>query len=489
MPLPAQPISDLRRRVHEALAAWYSPATDASPLAGLASVQQAQTAGSLSLRRATNQVLTAALAQLAESAPEDARLLRRRFIDQIPTHAVAREFSLAEATVYTHQRRAIDALAAVLAGMEQQARRVYIDEAEARLPWLDSRHVFGLQPLLDRLLPLLAEPEPCEIVLLTGIGGVGKTTAARHALEQIVRGAGAALPVGWISAQQQIFQPGSGIRPVHAPALTADDLLLALAMQLLPADARMAPLTSQRSLAALQTLLRETPHLVVVDNLETLTDVEALLPTLRRLAGPSRFLLTSRRALPEAPHICHLPVPELAEDDALALVRYEAQVRNLTAVSQASHADLRPIFQTVGGNPLALKLVVGMLYLLPLPRLLENLRQARGRTITDLYRYVYWQAWNQLDADGQEVLLCMPNFAQSGADLASIERICQVQGGRLSDALDRLAVLSLVSVAGDLHGKRFSIHRLTASFLVREVIRWQGLAGDWDDELPAEAPP
>jgi hypothetical protein len=279
------------------------------------------------------------------------------------------------------------------------------------------------------------------------------------------------------------------MRSVDAPALTADDLLRALAVQLLPAEARSAPLSSQRSLAALQTLLRQTPHLIVIDNLETVADVEALLPTLRRLTGPSRFLLTSRRALPHETDIYHLPAPELAEPDARALVRHEARTRNLTAVSQASDGDLYPIFATVGGNPLALKLVVGMLYLLPLSQVLDNLRQARGRTVGDLYRFIYWQAWNQLDADSQEALLCMPNFALSGADFASIERICDVQGNRLSDALERLALLSLVNVAGDLHSKRYSIHRLTETFLLKEVVRWQWLADDRDDEMTAEARP
>jgi hypothetical protein len=483
------PIPDLRQRVHDALSAWHSPTTGSSSLSGLALVQQVQAAADLSAQRAANRVLSAALDKLAAETPQDALLLRRRFVDETPVHMVAREFSLAEATVYTHQRRAIDALTALLATMEQHARSQHADRAGARLPWLDSSHVFGLEPLLARLLPLLLAQEPPWLAALVGIGGVGKTTAARHALERIVHSSGTALEVGWVSAQQHTFHPGGGIRPVDAPALTADDLLLALAGQLLPADARVAPLSGQRSLAALQALLRQTPHLVVIDNLETLADVEALLPTLRRLAGPSRFLLTSRQALPHEPDIYHLPVPELAAPDALALVRHEARMRNLPAVSQASDTDLRPIFETVGGNPLALKLVVGMLYLLPLPQVVDNLRQAHGRTVGDMYRYVYWQAWNRLDADGQEALLCMPNFAQDGADFASIERICDVQGGRLGDALERLAMLSLVNVAGDLHGKRYSIHRLTEAFLVREVIRWQGLTGERDERPAGEGQP
>jgi len=64
--------------------------------------------------------------------------------------------------------------------------------------------------------------------------------------------------------------------------------------------------------------------------------------------------------------------------------------------------------EVVGGNPLALKLVVGQLCVLPLSQVLENLKQARGQTIDDLYTYIYWQAWHTLDETSQKVLLVMP---------------------------------------------------------------------------------
>jgi len=485
LPLPPSPAAaNLEQRVHQALSEWYSDAPDPGPLAGLAVVQQAQASGGWTARRAANHVLTAALDRLESSAPQDAKLLRRRFVDEETVFVVARELDLADSTFYKRQRQAIANLASVLAGMETAARGQRSATAATRLPWIDHGRLFGVEPLLRQIGDLLTAAEPpAWIVMLTGLGGQGKTTMARSALEQIVQHADEAWEVGWVSAQQQSFHPSGVIRPLGAPALTADDLLLALASQLLPADERAVPFTGRRALDALQTHLRQTPHLVVIDNLETLVDVEVLLPTLRRLAGPSRFLLTSRKALPGETDLYHVPVPELTEQDALALLRYEAGVRNLPSVSNASDADLRPIYETVGGNPLAIKLVVGQLYVLSLPQVVDNLRQARGRKIADLYRYIYWQAWNQLDADAQDVLLGMPVFAQSGADLASIERISEVQGGRLVQALERLAHLSLVNVAGDLWTRRYSIHRLTETFMIREVIRWQGGTADWDDDL------
>lgn len=58
--------------------------------------------------------------------------------------------------------------------------------------------------------------------------------------------------------------------------------------------------------------------------------------------------------------------------------------------------------------------------------------------------------------------------------MTSIERISEVKGARLVQALERLAVLSLVNVAGDLWQKRYNIHRLTETFILHELICWQG---------------
>ena len=63
----------------------------------------------------------------------------------------------------------------------------------------------------------------------------------------------------------------------------------------------------------------------------------------------------------------------------------------------ASDETLHPIFETVGGNPLALRLVVGQTTVHALPDVLDALRLARGRTVEQLYTFIYRQAWENLD--------------------------------------------------------------------------------------------
>ncbi|NIP25291.1 MAG: hypothetical protein GWN55_14600 [Phycisphaerae bacterium] len=43
----------------------------------------------------------------------------------------------------------------------------------------------------------------------------------------------------------------------------------------------------------------------------------------------------------------------------------------------------------------------------------------------------------------------------------------------MSQALDELVALSLVEVGGELERRRYRIHRLTETFLLTEVTKWQ----------------
>ena len=470
---------DFQQHVHDALALWHKDASHGSPLDGLTLVKHEMAGAGGNVRLATNRVLLAALVVLETTREPDAALLRRRFLDDKPAYTVANELNIAAPTLFRKQKQAITHLAETLYALELATRDQRTVDLERHAPTAGHDQLVGVAGHIDHLGDVLLAPAAPWLVSVEGIGGIGKTSIAYQLARRLVVELAAFSGFAWVSAQQQAFHPGGFIQPLDAPALTAADLVEALVVQLLPAGALPVPFSVEQASNRLAARLGQSACLVVLDNLETLADVEALLPTLRRLAGPSKFLLTSRRSLHAESDVYCYPLPGLAEPDALQLVRNEARLRNLAEVMAADDDALRPIFATVGGNPLALKLVVGQLYLLDLDQVLDNLRAARGRKADDLYRYIFLDAWRKLDEDAQEVLINMPLFAQSGADFASIERVSEVTGSRLLDALERLVMLSLVNVGGGLQARRYSIHRLTETFLLTDIIGWQG--GGWGD--------
>jgi len=284
---------------------------------------------------------------------------------------------------------------------------------------------------------------------------------------------GAISELGWVTARQQVLNLGGGIRPVDHPALTPDALVDALGRQLLPHVFAGETLSAQERLFRLRTRLKATPHLIVIDNLETLVDIEILLDVVRDLADPSTFLLTTRESLFAEPDIYHFAVPPLSAANALALIRQETEQRNLAHLLDAPDDALRPIYNTVGGNPLAIRLVVGQTHIHALDVILNNLQMASGQSAESLYTFIYRQAWEQLDEPTRHAFLAMPLATDRGATLAELAAWSQLEPGALDASLATLVRLNLVDSRGALNERRYSIHSLTRTFLHEQVIQWQ----------------
>ncbi len=155
------------------------------------------------------------------------------------------------------------------------------------------------------------------------------------------------------------------------------------------------------------------------------------------------------------------------------MIRQEAAGRNSTHLQQATDAELQPIVDIAGGNPLALRLIVGQTHIHSLAVVLENLTKARGVHIENLYTHIYHQAWQRLDETTRHTLLAMPLVTAAGADLAHLAEISAIKPEQLSQSLENLVKINLVDVRGDLHQRRYSIHNLTRTFLHEQVLRWQ----------------
>ncbi|MBP7963145.1 MAG: hypothetical protein KBG20_07630 [Caldilineaceae bacterium] len=466
----------LKEQVHEALSLWHRGSLAGSPFADLLLYRSAQTPET-NARRVTNQLLLDAIAQLERSDAQAAVILRLRFADDQSAQIVANRLNVSEGHVFKKQREAIEQLAEILMDAELVARSERQERLVQRVELPTFTTLFGMDGAVEGLAEILVQPGPPWFVSVEGIGGIGKTSLVTALVQRLIQegivGWQRFVDLGWITARQQLFNAGGALAQVDRPALSREQLIYDLAAQLLPAG-EGAGLPLERLALALGRRLRADPHLIVVDNLESRADMEAVLAAIRPWANPTKFLLGSRRSLFDASEIYHHRLPELGRGDALALVRHEARLRNLPTLAQADDAQLHSIYGTVGGNPLALRLVVGQAMVHGLADVMADLKGAKGQASESLYTYIYRRAWDNLAEAERETLLLMPLVNENGCDLAYLAGIAEQDPATLRPILNRLVSLNLVDSLGDLAARHYTIHSLTRSFLHEQVLQWMG---------------
>lgn len=469
-PIPELTPDTLYPLVLEALRLWHDTGS-ANPLSALFIWRATPHTEKESVRKGVNRLLLNALEALEVTNADLAHLLRKRFLDGMTGDETANRFALSSSAFSRKQKEAVLALAYLLCEQEQRLQAQLRTTFTARLAPPSYEQLFGVAHALSALTNILNTPTAPWIIALEGMGGIGKTALADAVLRQAITQT-FYTGFGWVSARQQRLHPSGFIQTLDKPALTAEELIEQLCTQLLTEVMLPQPFALKTALPILTARLKSAPYLIAIDNLETVTDLHELLPTLQLLSHPTRFLVTSRAHLQAETATYTYAVPPLQATDALALVRHEAHLRNLPDLATASDSQLQAIYTTVGGNPLALRLVVGQTQLHDLPTVLADLQGARGQAVENLYNYIYRYAWDNLDDLARRVLLAMPFMPEQGEGVAHLIGICQLDAPELHDALAQLAALNLVHHQRSLMSSRYTIHSLTRTFLLKQVAKW-----------------
>jgi hypothetical protein len=318
-----------------------------------------------------------------------------------------------------------------------------------------------LHAVIDALSPRSRE----YLVIIEGIGGVGKTALA--------------LEVAYRCLDEESFDgivwySGAAWRP-EAEALKAEtpeleDIMHTVCLVLDRRD--LLNRSGDELKDALYRAFQSNRYLLVVDNFEVIADPQVPNFVLK-LPAPSRTLITSRHQLGIHGKVIRLYGLDGAA--SIAFIRGEAQVRGLDTIVNADDADLWKIFEVTAGLPLAIQWLIGRMAILPLPVVTDEMLRARG----NLFSSIYELSWKGLTESAKNMLAFLP-ILDDPIRRSDIKSITSFGDHELDDILSELAQVSFLDIVDSSapEGPTYHLHPLTRAYSLSRLSETLGVALD-----------
>jgi len=320
--------------------------------------------------------------------------------------------------------------------------------------------------MVDDIVQRLLDPNGARMIVLWGYPGSGKTEVAVAVGHRVLeRQESGFTDVLWHTFRSKDFLPRLPSEGVSFEvSLSVSEVVQRLSQQV------------GCSLSDLNSRLKSSKYLIILDNLDTAIHAGQLLTTLTSMLGQSKALLTSRWRL-EAPYIEHLPFSGLDEPGTITFLREEARYRGVMELAEASNDTLARLSRITEGLPLALHLIVSYATHLDLDRLIANL-QAVGGPFEKLYQFLFGEIWKRLSASARNVLVYLGATAIAPVSIDEMVRVAFVSNSELDKALLDLCDWHLIEAMEDTKARKtYDLHTLTRNFVSA------GLGDAWKEEL------
>jgi tetratricopeptide (TPR) repeat protein len=326
---------------------------------------------------------------------------------------------------------------------------------------------FGRKDEISKVLRAISPSDRSWGIIIDGIGGIGKTALAVE-VAHLCKAKNEFEGFLFVSAKKNRLDP-EGIHEIKPVAETLDGILNETALALgHPGIAQIAGAGKRRAL--LETL-RNRRILLIFDNLETLQKDEQnfLIDFLRDLPQGCKAIITSRQRRGESAVLLRLDKLEWEAGYSIIQDEITRDIQLEKVLQSVSENKWRELFDEIGGSPLGLKHVLGLMRIraprLSVEQTLTMLRK-REKGALPLQQFIYQETLRELRPNDISALSALAFFSSAGFD--SLESVSNLSEDVLDTVLERLNTLALVNL--DPNEDRYSLHPLTRAFIHSEFL-------------------
>lgn len=420
---------------------------------------------------ATQRIIESGLARLAVVAPDEAKLLRWRYYENISLEKIMeRQQDEGELTNYSGtrryiQERLVSKLAELIRQQEQTCRDEHISAQRRRLPPHDASQFVGRRELLDELCTKLTDLDNFHVVNLAGLSGLGKSVLARQAVEVLLADL-QFLEIIWFSVGKSNLHT-SGFDGDFSLQNTITFLLREMQLH----DWLYA--SREEQLAAIRRQLQLGRHLFVIDDLPVGRLDEDLVLLLREVTRPGKILITSQIHLAST-YALVISVPPFTQVETAQYIDKHAQELGLLPLTQLDETHYQRIYDRIGGHGVALQIFVRLGRHLSVDALLQAFELAKSGRIVQLNEAIYKRTWSYLPTLARKVMFAMTFVNDDGMSVPYLARLADTDDAALFDPIWELCNAGLLNkhvLEGEI---AYFSHGLTDTFVYQQ---WQDMAG------------
>lgn len=231
------------------------------------------------------------------------------------------------------------------------------ESSKHNLPARSYSQFIGREQEMKKILEYLDHNHAAHIITIDGIGGVGKTTLALEAAYLCLEATRNHVydkphfeAFVFTSAKIQSLD-SDGIRQELNPHRSLGDIFRAIYMTFTDSEIMQVPHKDQ--INHIRNILSKQNTLIIVDNIDTVEDLEEVKSFLYYLPANVKVLITSREKFTFLP----ISLNCLSMDESIKLIRQQAQEKQIDLTTQ----DIEHLCIVTGGLPLAIVYAVGRL--------------------------------------------------------------------------------------------------------------------------------